>query len=158
MIRLYEHADLHAAARVWFDAGIQAYPYLPDFQALTPTRAEQVFAEVIAARGELWVYELKGKICGFIALQGTYIDRLYVDPAQQGKGIGSALLNHAKSTHPDYLSLHTHQANHDARIFYERAGFTVHKLGMSPAPENVPDVEYRWTGESSEFQRKDTLS
>lgn len=158
MIRLYQAADLNAAARVWFDAGIKAYPYLPDFQALTPTSAEQVFADVIAAQGDICVYELKGRICGFIALQGSYIDRLYVDPAHQGKGIGSALLNHAKSNHPDYLSLHTHQANQNARAFYEQAGFTVHKLGISPAPENVPDVEYRWTGSSSDSLQTDSLT
>lgn len=146
MIRPYQATDLRKTARVWFNAGSKAYPYLPDFQALTSTKAEQVFAEVIAGPDEIWVFEYEASICGFIALQDSYIDRLYVDPEHQGKGIGKKLLEHAKAEHPTFLSLHTHQANHEARGFYEQAGFAVHKLGMSPAPENVPDVEYRWFG------------
>jgi len=156
VIRLYQPADLNAAARVWFDAGIKAYPYLPDFQALTSIKANQVFADVIAPQNKIWVYEHLDKICGFIALQDSYIDRLYVDPDHQGKGIGSALLDHAKNICPAHLSLHTHQANHAARAFYEQAGFTVHKLGISPAPESVPDVEYRWAGDNSDFQPKES--
>jgi ribosomal protein S18 acetylase RimI-like enzyme len=158
VIRLYQAADLCLTAQVWFDAGIKAYPYLPDFQTLTLNKAEKVFAEVIAAQNDIWVYEQQDKIWGFIALQGSYIDRLYVDPNHQGKGVGSALLDHAKNICPAYLSLHTHQANHDARAFYEQAGFTIHKLGISPAPENVPDVEYRWTGASGDSLQTDTLT
>ena len=147
MIRPYQATDLRATARVWFEAGIKAYPYLRDFQALTPTKAEQIFAQAIAGPDDIWVFEHNTQISGFIALQDSYIDRLYVDPEHQGKGIGMKLLEHAKAKHPTFLSLHTHQANHEARGFYEQAGFAVHKLGMSPAPENVPDVEYHWVGE-----------
>ncbi len=147
MIRPYQPTDQRATAMVWFNAGIKAYPYLPDFQALTPTKAEQVFAEVIAGPDDIWVFEDSAQVSGFIALQDSYIDRLYVAPEYQGTGIGSRLLNHAKARYPTFLSLHTHQANHEARAFYEQAGFTIHKLGVSPAPENVPDIEYRWYGE-----------
>ncbi len=31
-----------------------------------------------------------------------------------------------------------------ARRFYEKNQFRVVRLGLSPPPENEPDVEYRW--------------
>ena len=50
----------------------------------------------------------------------------------------------AKTLHPDGLELHTHQENHAARQLYERHGFRAVKFGLSPPPENAPDVEYHW--------------
>src|SRR5687767_7326134 len=49
-----------------------------------------------------------------------------------------------QSASPDGLALHTHQENHAARAFYEKHGFRAVKFGISPPPENAPDVEYHW--------------
>ncbi|XOV83688.1 MAG: GNAT family N-acetyltransferase [bacterium] len=149
MIRRYRAADLHGTALVWFKSGIQVYAYLPEFQKLNQAQAQQVFSKIIEPQNSIWVFEQDAQIIGFIALQDSYIDRLYVDPMHQNRGVGSALLNHAKTLHPDFLSLHTHQANHQARAFYARAGFFEYRLGLSPAPENVPDVECHWSGSSN---------
>jgi ribosomal protein S18 acetylase RimI-like enzyme len=50
----------------------------------------------------------------------------------------------AKRLHPNGLELHTHQENHAARRLYEQHGFRAVKFGLSPPPENAPDVEYHW--------------
>jgi hypothetical protein len=42
------------------------------------------------------------------------------------------------------LELHTHQENYAARRLYEQHGFRAVKFGLSPPPENAPDVEYHW--------------
>jgi ribosomal protein S18 acetylase RimI-like enzyme len=42
------------------------------------------------------------------------------------------------------LRLFTFQRNDKARAFYQKHGFRVVALGVSPAPELEPDVEYRW--------------
>lgn len=39
--------------------------------------------------------EHDGTIAGFLALQGSYVDRLYVDPSRQRRGIGRALITRA---------------------------------------------------------------
>jgi ribosomal protein S18 acetylase RimI-like enzyme len=90
------------------------------------------------------VGEEDGRICAFLASKDSYISRLYVDPAQQGQGWGSALLELAKKLHPHGLELHTHVENYPARRFYEKYGFVAVKFGISPAPELAPDVEYHW--------------
>lgn len=145
MIRRFKVSDAEQTAGVWLRAGLEEYDYLPDFQKLTPASALHVFNTVIAEENEIWLYELDNCVAGFLAMQGSYIDRLYVEPTQQRKGIGRALLEHALTLSPLEISLHTHQQNTRARSFYEKFGFRPVKFDLSPPPECVPDVEYHWT-------------
>ena len=85
-----------------------------------------------------------GRLVGFLAIQGRYVDRLYVLSTFQRAGIGTALLQHAMTLSPPGLELHTHQKNTTARTFYERHGFIAVRFGVSPPPESEPDVEYQW--------------
>lgn len=149
MIRKFEPADTISTAQVWYRSGKNEYTYLPMFQALDEDEALTVFKSLILQHCEIWVYESQSEICGFLAMQDSYIDRLYVDPTQQRKGVGVALLKHAMQLSPDGLQLHTHQQNHRARKFYEKYGFVAVKFGLSPAPESVPDVEYHWHDRNS---------
>ena len=73
-----------------------------------------------------------------------FIDQLYVDPDHQRKGIGSALIAHAKRLSPSGLRLFTLQINANGRAFYDNAGFVAVRFGVSPPPESEPDVEYHW--------------
>ena len=136
--------DVTETARVWHDAKQQAYPYLPLEQGRTPQDDEQVFREVILPACDIWVATKDGLLVAFVALRASFIDRLYVHPQHQRRGIGSALMEHAKSLSPAGLELFTHQKNLQARAFYERHGFNAVRFGISPPPENEPDVEYHW--------------
>lgn len=104
----------------------------------------QVFREHIASHCRLWVAQRGGKLLGFMAIRGSYIDRMYVRPGSQRRGVGAALLEKARELSPAGLELHTHQANRAARDFYEKHGFRPTRFGVSPPPESEPDVEYRW--------------
>ena len=146
MIRAYQAEDLHTVAKIWHASGLDEYHYLPSFQALDAAAALTVFKDVILAACDIWVEERNGQLRGFMALNQSYIDRLYVHPSQQRHGVGSALINFAKSLHPAGLTLHTHQQNTQARKFYDKHGFTAIEFGLSPPPESVPDVKYAWPG------------
>ena len=56
------------------------------------------------------------------------LNKIYVDPALQGRGIGSALLNtvveRIKASGADRLQLNVNPYN-KARVFYEHRGFTI---------------------------------
>ncbi len=143
-IRIYEPGDELLIAAIWHRAGLDEYHYLPAFQALTAERAAEVFAEVIVPDALIAVAWSSEQPLGFIALRGSYVDRLYVDPGQQRQGFGSRLLEWARRQSPGGLELHTHQQNSRARAFYEKQGFSAVAFGISPAPELVPDVEYHW--------------
>lgn len=144
VIRELRPEDTLATARVWHRSGLEEYTYLPGFQKLNETKALEIFRDVIVKNCNVWVFESAGLISGFLAMKGTYIDRLYVDPEYQRTGIGAALIAHAKALCPQGLELHTHQQNHRARKFYEALGFVPVKFGISPPPESMPDVEYHW--------------
>ena len=144
MIRLFTEPVELRLAEIWHLAGLDEYTYLPAFQALDADQALQVFRDVIVSNCRIWLETHHETIRGFIALNGSYIDRLYVDPEYQRLGTGGALMNHAKSMFGAGLELHTHQQNSRARAFYEKHGFAAVKYGISPAPECVPDVEYHW--------------
>ena len=143
-IRPYQTEDESDVVRVWHRAGRAAYTFLPTWQAFTIAQAREVFRDVILANCDVYVGTRGKAIVAYLALNGSYIDRLYVDPNEQGSGWGTRLLEHAKGLYPKGLELHTHQENYPARDFYERHGFVAVKFGISPPPESAPDVEYHW--------------
>lgn len=143
-IRLLEAKDEAETASVWFRAGKAAYTYLPMWQSLTLQQATKDFSWLIRANNQIWVGTASEQIVAFLAINGSYIDRMYVDPSRWRKGWGHALIDHAKSLSPKGLELHTHQENLPACKLYEKFGFKAVRLGISPPPESAPDVEYHW--------------
>lgn len=140
--------DLTDVIRVWHESKRVAYPYIAQERGLTLADNDRIFREIILPRlpgDALWVAEVAGEITGFMAIEGSYIDRLYIHPNQQRSGIGTALMARAMALSPAGLQLHTHQKNEQARAFYEKHGFRAVKFGISPPPESEPDVEYHWT-------------
>lgn len=143
-IRPYCDEDLESAVGLWHRAKRAAYPYLPLEQGRTLDDDRTFFRSAILARCRVWVCEEGDDPRAFLAMDGSYLDRLYVAPAHQRRGLGSSLLAEAFLLSPMGIELHTHQENHAARTFYERHGFRAFSFGVSPPPESAPDVEYRW--------------
>ena len=143
-VRRMIESESGAVVELWHDTKRHAYPYLPLEQRRTLLEDSDFFHQNLLPRFEIWVAEQQGRLAGFLAIRASYIDRLYVLPEVQRLGIGTALLRLAMSLSPDGLELHTHQKNLVARRFYERHGFRAIRFGVSPPPENEPDVEYHW--------------
>ena len=146
-IRPYQDADEAEVAAVWHRSGIAAYGYLPTWQMLTVDEARVVFRTVLRAKCAIWVGTVDDRIVAFLAMRGSSIDRLYVDPLEWRKGWGTRFIQLAKQLSPNGLDLYTHQENHAARALYERHGFVAVRFGTSPPPESAPDVEYHWRPE-----------
>ena len=129
---------------VWHRSGIAAYTFLPTWQAFALEEARLVFDRIIRPNCAIWVATLDERVVAYLAMKGTYIDRLYVDPPEWRRGWGTRLVNFAKQMCPLGLELYTHQEHPVARAFYERHEFRAVKFGLSPPPESAPDVEYHW--------------
>lgn len=145
-IRRLAASELAEATDVWYRSLVVSIAYMRPEQRRREEEDKGFFREVVAVTREVWVAVVDGRIVGVLALDGGEVDRLYVAVGAQGRGIGSALLEHAKGLRPQGLTLVTHQRNEGARRFYERHGFVAGKLGLSPPPENEPDVWYTWPG------------
>ena len=143
-IRVFLPADEAIAAALWHGSGQAAYTYLPTWQSFILDHARQVFQDVIVGRCDIWVGTLDARVVAYLAMHGSYIDRLYVDPSEWRRGWGTRFVEFAKAHSPGGLELHTHQQNQAARTLYEKHDFTAVKFGISPPPESAPDVEYHW--------------
>ena len=143
-IREFQDADEAEVVRVWHRSGSAAYTYLPTWQTFTMETAQHVFHNMIRTKCSIWVGTLDEQVVAYMAMNGSYIERLYVDPREWGKRWGTRFINLAKQLSPTGLELHTHQANHAARSLYEQHGFKAVKFDISPPPESMPDVEYHW--------------
>ncbi len=143
-LRPYAARDEAVVVRLWHETKLHAYPYLATEQAYTLGTDTAFFREHVADCSTIWLAVEGGETVGFIALQGSYIDRLYVHPNGQRAGVGTALLDKAKALSPEGLTLHTHQQNISGCAFYERHGFVPGDYGISAPPESAPDVLYRW--------------
>ena len=149
-IRRYEPADFDAVNDLWRRSRLRAFPDLQARKGHTAEEDREYFRDVVLVRHDVWVVELDGRVAGFLAIAGDFIDQLYVDPDHQRKGLGRTLIAHARRLSPSGLRLSTFQINHAGRAFYEGQGFVAARLGVSPPPESEPDVEYRWHPGSSQ--------
>jgi GNAT superfamily N-acetyltransferase len=111
-----------------------------------------VIADRIREHEEIWVAEEDGRLLGFIGIEHSrnldapVLEKLYVEPTEQNRGVGSALLEKAKELRPDELYLWVFQKN-PARWLYERHGFQLVELTDGSANmEHEPDALYRWNG------------
>jgi len=144
IIRRYRPEDFDPVNDLWRRARLHAYG---DFQTRKGHTAEEdrtYFREVVQVKHDLWVADIDERPAAFMAIAGDFVDQLFVAPEHQRRGLGAALLAHARRLSPQGLRLFTFQFNANARAFYEKNGFTVARLGVSPPPVSEPDVEYHW--------------
>lgn len=105
------------------------------------------FGEFLIRKTDVTVAIDEGKVVGFLALQGCVVQALYIAKNARGFGIGARLLDRAKQGLPR-LELWTFQANHKARQFYAREGFSeVLETDGNGNDEKLPDVKLAWERE-----------
>ena len=144
IIREYRPDDFDVLTILW---RISREKSLPDFQREKGHfffEDRDYFREHILKHNQVWVVGSGQQSVAFMAMNKDFIDQLYIDPGFQRRGLGETLLNIARERSPDHLWLYTLQINVNARAFYEKNGFVAEKFGISPPPENEPDVEYHW--------------
>lgn len=137
--------DAVAVTSVWLRSRAASVPQIP-----APVHADDevlaYFADIVLVEQEVWVAVVEGEVAALLALDGEWLEQLYVDPNHVGTGIGTRLLDHAKHLRPDGLHLWTFEANLGARRFYERHGFVAIGSTTGDNEEGAPDVHYAWRG------------
>ena len=120
-MRTFTGADTEGLLDVWYRASLIAHSFLSE-EFLADERLEIVQRWLPIA--ETTVYETDGRVVGFIALIGSEVGAIFVDPDFQGQGIGRALMNHARSSQ-GALELDVFEANPIGRGFYQAYGFQI---------------------------------
>ena len=84
-----------------------------------------------------------GALAGFVAFTPEAVMQLYVHVDRLGQGIGTRLLDHAKTASGGRLWLYTFVTNTNAQRFYERHGFEIVERGFEPVMQ-LGDLRYEW--------------
>ena len=132
-------SDAAAIAKV-IRASLNAFAWMPVLH--TPDEDLLFIRDIVLPAQQVAVAESGERIVGFIAINGDWIDQLYLDPAWTDRRIGSRLLAEA-TVDMSHVKLHCFQANTGARRFYERHGFRAEAFGDgSTNEEGLPDILY----------------
>ncbi len=141
-IRAATPADVEAVTGLCRRTRRTSLPFLPDLHTAAENRV--YFNDVVFASDEVHVAERDGSLLGVIAFGNGWVNQLYVDPAEQGRGIGSALLRLAMEAQPG-LRLWAFQKNAVALGFYARHGFALVRTTEGDNEEREPDALLAWS-------------
>ena len=143
-IRDYRAEDFDALTILWRIAREKSLPGFQRAKGHFFYQDRDYFQNRILPNNDIFIVESAGGIAAFMAMRGDFIDHLYVHPDRQRQGAGRLLLEFARQRSPLHVWLYTLQINVNARAFYEKNGFVAEAFGISPPPENEPDVQYHW--------------
>ena len=116
---------------------INETPWMPRLHSRDEDRS---FVARLIDESDIWTDAAR---TGFITRSGDEIPALYLAQRARGRGLGSALLDAARSG-CDSLSLWTFQANTRAIAFYKREGFTEAARTDGDNDEGLPDIRLIW--------------
>ena len=141
MIRKFETRDLDTVMQIWLHGNLDAHAFIP---ADLWTGHFDMVRDMLP-QAELYVHEDKDtrQIDGFIGLTENHIEGIFVAKSERSKGVGKALLDHAKSC-KQYLTLNVYQKNERALAFYRRDQFIVQSEGIDEDTNEV-EIQMLWT-------------
>ncbi len=149
LIRKASAADARAVADVYLAARETALPSAK--WAHDGPQVRSWIAESLIPAVGVHVACVGDAVAGFIALQNEWVAQLYIHPDHWRRGLGSMLMNFAKSEHPGGLRLWCFQYNKPAMAFYEGHGFVaIETTDGHGNEEHEPDILYQWVGQGPE--------
>ncbi|EHA17213.1 MULTISPECIES: N-acetyltransferase [unclassified Halomonas] len=119
MIREYRKADIEYILDIWLSASIKAHSFAGS--EYWQSKVSEM-RDVYIPASETFVYEADDQIAGFYCLYGSTLAAVFVSPSLQGQGIGSALIDDAKSRR-SCLQLSVYSQNAPSINFYKQHGF-----------------------------------
>lgn len=140
MIRKFEKNDIDGVMQIWLSGNLDAHSFISDeyWKSNYNLVQEQI------QQADIFVYEDKGRICGFIGIVEGYIAGIFVDKDYRNHGIGKMLIEYVKQYY-DVLTLNVYRKNERAVSFYHRQGFST----VSESIEcDTNEVEYKMKWES----------
>jgi putative acetyltransferase len=121
MIRRYQERDVDQVLEAWESASRLAHHFLDEgFFHVERERIRNTYLP----SAETWVWEEDGRVIGFVSLLGHEVGGLFVDAGAQRRGVGRALMDHARNLRGT-LELDVFERNAIGTAFYAHYGFEV---------------------------------
>ncbi|OZB95113.1 GNAT family N-acetyltransferase [Paenibacillus sp. XY044] len=123
----YQEKDHDHLVDLWYRAVRKTHTFLTEEDMSFYRRIvdEQALKHV-----EVWVVKDDSGIpVGFIGLDGSMVEMLFVDPDRHGQGVGTRLLRYAEQLKGSGLRVDVNEQNEGACAFYQRYGFV--RVGRS---------------------------
>lgn len=145
-IRYATTDDVPALAEIGLRAWEQAATGVADLNALRDN-AREAFLQFLAAKWVTVIVAERGAIAGWAAREkmDEEITDLWVDPAAQRQGLGTALLatleDEMRRSGFEAADLQTHARNAPALAFFRKQGYAVNWLSVTYSPKLDRDVE-----------------
>lgn len=140
MIRKFEKNDIDGIMQIWLSGNLDAHSFISDeyWKSNYNLVQEQI------QQADIFVYEDKGRICGFIGIVEGYIAGIFVDKDYRNHSIGKMLIEYVKQYY-DVLTLNVYRKNERAVSFYHRQGFSTVSESIDC---DTNEVEYKMKWES----------
>jgi putative acetyltransferase len=118
-IRAYDEHDAEDVLGVRYRASIVTHSFLPE--GFFERERDELVDRWLPA-SETFVYEVDGRLVGFLSLIDNEAGAIFVDPEFHRGGVGRALMDDARRWR-SHLELSVFEANEIGRRFYEAYGF-----------------------------------
>jgi chorismate mutase/ribosomal protein S18 acetylase RimI-like enzyme len=148
VVRPATPGDVEPLAALFWESRTAAHPAVP--ASVHPREETPRWMAERVDTDEVWLAEDASGPVGLLVLEDDWLHSLYVAPDRAGEGVGTMLLDLAKSLRPRGLGLWVFVSNERARGFYERHGFAeVRRTDGRDNEERAPDIEMAWPDPSS---------
>lgn len=134
IIRKYNEFDLKRVMRIWYDGNLEAH----DFIDKEYWDRNFGYVKRALSEAEVYVYEINGYVVGFVGIDESYLEGLFVDKEYRGLGVGTKLVEYIKEKY-DFFTLHVFENNYGAVTFYENRGLIKKEESIH---EDLGEVEY----------------
>ena len=121
IIRKMRKDDIDVVVDIWYNASIQAHSFIPN--KYWEENINLMKYKYLPISDVYLAVKVKA-VLGFIALVNDNLAAIFVEPNVQGNGVGSLLLDYAKSIR-NVLWLKVYENNNRATKFYKNKGFKI---------------------------------
>ena len=134
MLRKMKTDDLDPVVQIWLESNRQAHSFIEaDYWEKNKEEVRKMLPHSL-----IKIAEIEGNIVGFIGMNETKIEGLFVNSNFQSRGIGHSLIEWAK-TRNEVLTLNVYQKNQRALKFYLKEGFVIREQLID---EETGEIEF----------------